>query len=178
MDEDSECFIDQTMKTISNNNEKTLLKDQSDIMFSQFEISQNDYFIFPSNEFYFEHKQFTRIPRENYKEMNSSTQLCVKPTHNYLYITPYACHKKLKAEPACTVLPVLPYKKKGRLKYGCENKACTKEYLSKNGLAYHKKVGCKSKNIIERFKCKFQGCNKVYKGASGLNYHLKRAHKK
>ncbi|KCZ73852.1 hypothetical protein H311_05188, partial [Anncaliia algerae PRA109] len=54
----------------------------------------------------------------------------------------------------------------------CGVPGCNKRYRTKNGIMYHRKVGCKFEDDDKRFICKYEGCNNKYRGASGLRYHL------
>lgn len=54
----------------------------------------------------------------------------------------------------------------------CGVPGCNKRYRTKNGIMYHRKVGCKFEDDEKRFVCKYEGCNNKYRGASGLRYHL------
>lgn len=54
----------------------------------------------------------------------------------------------------------------------CGIRGCNKRYRTKNGIIYHRKIGCKFEDSDKRFICKYEGCNSKYRGPSGLRYHL------
>lgn len=63
--------------------------------------------------------------------------------------------------------------------YKCSVNGCGKKYTTKNGLAYHIRVGCEeNRNNVRKYLCDEPGCEKKYKNANGLKYHREKNHKK
>ncbi|RVD93263.1 hypothetical protein TUBRATIS_002060 [Tubulinosema ratisbonensis] len=113
---------------------------------------------------------------ENYKYMShqpfqNSTLYNTEPEFSYQYQPNY--QSEMSIHHSENIQPVFEYYStpEGEV-FLCGIPGCNKKYRTKNGIMYHRKVGCKFEDDEKRFVCKYEGCNNKYRGASGLRYHL------